>query len=167
MAVTPANVKYGIAKISIGTAGQSSTMTDCGYTEDGVEISFSPEVSEIEVDEAYMPLDVVMMKQVITVKATLAETTAGNLKAAIAGIDSGATALAGSAVYKYALKVDVCPTNRDQTTTMSFTFLNGYSTSTTLAYKKGDKWLAPLEYKAIGDITGAAIAYPACDINPA
>lgn len=165
MAVTPANVKYGIAKISIGTAG-SAPSTDVGYTEDGVEISFAPEVSEIKVDEAMMPLYVVPMEQVITVKATLAETTNANLLAAIAGIKSDGAALADTAIYRYSLKVEICPTDRAQTATMSFTFLNGYSTSTTLTYKKGEKWMCPLEYKVLAYDNSGTLAYPVSDIVP-
>ena len=88
MAVTVANIVVGEATIQLGTnanATSISTMnafTDVGATSNGVEISWEPEVVDIEVDQFGDAAKLIQSKVKVMLKTTLAEGTLTNLTTA-------------------------------------------------------------------------------------
>jgi len=86
--VTVANIVVGEAELKIGTSNTSMTLNDfdaltsVGGTQNGVEISWEPDMVDIEVDQYGDAAKVIQSKVKVMVKTTLAEATLNNLAAA-------------------------------------------------------------------------------------
>lgn len=86
--VTTANIVVGEAEVKVGTSNTSMTnsdfdsLTSVGGTQGGVEISWEPDMVDIEVDQYGDAAKVIQSKVKVMVKTTLAEATLNNLAVA-------------------------------------------------------------------------------------
>ena len=80
MAITNTNIVVGEATVGIGEAGTSfGAVTDVGATIDGVELSWEPDMVDIEVDQFGDAAKVIQSRVKVMMKTTLAEATLRNL----------------------------------------------------------------------------------------
>lgn len=85
MAVTTSNIVVGEATVKTGTSNITMTnaafdsLTDVGATTGGVEISWEPDMVDIEIDQYGDAAKVIQSKVKVIVKTTLAEATLNNL----------------------------------------------------------------------------------------
>ena len=78
--ITTTNIVVGEATVEIGEAGTSfSGLTDVGATIDGVELSWEPDMVDIEVDQFGDAAKVIQSRVKVMMKTTLAEATLRNL----------------------------------------------------------------------------------------
>jgi hypothetical protein len=85
MAVTVSNIVVGEATVKTGNSNTSMTnadfdsLTDVGATSGGVEISWEPDMVDIEIDQYGDAAKVIQSRVKVMVKTTLAESTLNNL----------------------------------------------------------------------------------------
>lgn len=88
MAVTISNILVGEAQVKTGTSNTTMTLnqfdalTDVGATTGGVEISWEPDMVDIEIDQYGDAAKVIQSKVKVMVKTTLSEGTLNNLATA-------------------------------------------------------------------------------------
>jgi len=88
MAVSVSNIVVGEAVIKTGASNTTMTnadfdsLTDVGATNGGVEISWEPDMVDIEIDQYGDAAKVIQSKVKVMVKTTLAEATLNNLATA-------------------------------------------------------------------------------------
>jgi hypothetical protein len=88
MAVSVSNIVVGEATIKTGASNTAMTnadfdsLTDVGATNGGVEISWEPDMVDIEIDQYGDAAKVIQSKVKVMVKTTLAEATLNNLATA-------------------------------------------------------------------------------------
>lgn len=88
MAVTTSNIVVGEATVKTGVSNTTMTnsdfdsLTDVGATQGGVEISWEPDMVDIEIDQYGDAAKVIQSKVKVMVKTTLAEGTLNNLATA-------------------------------------------------------------------------------------
>lgn len=88
MAVSVSNIVVGEAVVKTGVSNTSMTnadfdaLTDVGATNGGVEISWEPDMVDIEIDQYGDAAKVIQSKVKVMVKTTLAEATLNNLATA-------------------------------------------------------------------------------------
>lgn len=88
MAVTISNILVGEATVKTGTSNTTMTLnqfdalTDVGATTGGVEISWEPDMVDIEIDQYGDAAKVIQSKVKVMVKTTLSEGTLNNLATA-------------------------------------------------------------------------------------
>ena len=109
--VTSANVLVGSARLLVAVLGTAlPTVTpatgaltwveawkEVGATEKGTDISYTPSVGDIKVDESPAPIGKILTTEKAIISATLAEATLTNLQRAISA-STLTTVVAGSAV---------------------------------------------------------------------
>jgi hypothetical protein len=85
MAVNTANIVVGEADVKVGASNTSMTnsdfdnLADVGATQNGVEISWEPDMVDIEVDQFGDAAKVIQSRVKVMLKTTLAEATLNNL----------------------------------------------------------------------------------------
>lgn len=85
MAVTTANIVVGEAAVKVGASNITMTnsdfdaLSDIGATQGGVEISWEPDMVDIEIDQYGDAAKVIQSKVKVMLKTTLAEATLNNL----------------------------------------------------------------------------------------
>jgi len=85
MAVNVANIVVGEATLKLGTNANATTIAamdnfaDIGATQNGVEISWEPDIVDIEIDQFGDAAKLIQSKVKVMVKTTLAESTLNNL----------------------------------------------------------------------------------------
>jgi hypothetical protein len=85
MAVNVSNIVVGEATLKLGDSANATSITamdsfsDLGATQNGVEISWEPDMVDIEIDQYGDAARIVQSKVKVTVKTTLAEATLNNL----------------------------------------------------------------------------------------
>ena len=80
MAITTANIVVGEATVEIGEEGTAfASLTDVGATMEGVELSWEPDMVDIEVDQFGDAAKVIQSRVKVMIKTTLAEATLTNL----------------------------------------------------------------------------------------
>ena len=80
MAITTSNIVVGEATVAIGEAGVAfASLVDVGATIDGVELSWEPDMVDIEVDQFGDAAKVIQSRVKVMMKTTLAEATLQNL----------------------------------------------------------------------------------------
>lgn len=88
MAVTVSNIVVGEATVKTGNSNTTMTnadfdsLTDIGATSGGVEISWEPDMVDIEIDQYGDAAKVIQSRVKVMVKTTLAEATLNNLATA-------------------------------------------------------------------------------------
>lgn len=96
MAVTFANITVGAGTLLVGNNAAGTPTYDVGATQDGVAISWEPDMVDIEVDQFGDAARVILSKVKVMVKTTLAENSLTNL--ALAWSYAGVTG-AGDSAY--------------------------------------------------------------------
>jgi hypothetical protein len=85
MAVNVSNIVVGEATIKLGDSANATTISamdgfaDLGATQNGVEISWEPDMVDIEIDQYGDAARIVQSKVKVMVKTTMAEATLNNL----------------------------------------------------------------------------------------
>ena len=85
MAVNVSNIVVGEATIKVGDSANATTInamdsfTDLGATQNGVEISWEPDMVDLEIDQFGDAARIIQSKVKVTVKTTMAEATLNNL----------------------------------------------------------------------------------------
>jgi len=85
MAVNVSNIVVGEATLKLGDSANATTISamdgfsDLGATQNGVEISWEPDMVDIEIDQYGDAARIVQSKVKVMVKTTLAEATLNNL----------------------------------------------------------------------------------------
>jgi hypothetical protein len=85
MTVNVANIVVGEASIKLGPSANATTIAamdnfaDVGATQNGVEISWEPDIVDIEIDQYGDAAKLIQSKVKVMVKTTLAEATLNNL----------------------------------------------------------------------------------------
>lgn len=79
MAVTFANIMVGEGTLLIGNNSGGAATNDVGSTQEGVAISWEPDMVDIEVDQFGDAARVIQARVKVNVKTTLAENTMANL----------------------------------------------------------------------------------------
>ena len=162
MANVVGNVLVGVGKLyyhtTPGTASASVT-TEFGYTEDGVTLEYSASISDIDVEEETFSIKRAITKEEFIITCNLAETRLANLQNAMAGaLTGGANVvdLGGGALQDMALKfVGTAPSGF---TTRTFYVPYAHPTGTVgMPYKKGDKTLIPVQFKAYKGAAGDVV----------
>lgn len=88
MAVTTSNIVVGEASVKTGVSNITMTnsdfdsLTDVGATQGGLEISWEPDMVDIEIDQYGDAAKVIQSKVKVMIKTTLAEGTLNNLATA-------------------------------------------------------------------------------------
>lgn len=88
MAVNVANIVVGEATIKLGPSANATSIAamdnfaDVGATQNGVEISWEPDIVDIEIDQYGDAAKLIQSKVKVMVKTTLAEATLNNLAVA-------------------------------------------------------------------------------------
>jgi hypothetical protein len=88
MAVNVSNIVVGEATLKLGDSANATTITamdafkDLGATQNGVEISWEPDMVDIEIDQYGDAARIVQSKVKVMVKTTMAEATLNNLAVA-------------------------------------------------------------------------------------
>ena len=98
MAVTTSNIVVGEATVKTGVSNITMTnsdfdsLTDVGATQGGLEISWEPDMVDIEIDQYGDAAKVIQSKVKVMIKTTLAEGTLNNLATAWSydNVDGGA-----------------------------------------------------------------------------
>lgn len=86
--VNTANIVVGEAEVKVGASNTSMTnsdfdsLTSVGATQEGVEISWEPDMVDIEVDQYGDAAKVIQSRVKVMLKTTLAEATLNNLAVA-------------------------------------------------------------------------------------
>ena len=80
MAVNTANIVVGEATVALGEAGTAfGALTDVGATIDGVELSWEPDMVDVEIDQFGDAAKVIQSRVKVMLKTTFAEATFTNL----------------------------------------------------------------------------------------
>lgn len=103
--ITSANVLYGSARLLIAPLGTAlptvattgaitwpAAWKECGATDKGTELQYSPSYTDVKVDESASPIGKILTTEKITISTALAEMTMTNLANAIAATTMTATA---------------------------------------------------------------------------
>lgn len=134
-----------------------------GYTDDGVEITYSPTYKDIEVDEELSPVQVILVKESATIMAKLAEATILNMNRAIsASLYSSSSAAAndiirldfGSGVSEEVMVGFEGPAPGSTGLTRVFIAYRAKSVASVgQKYSRQDKVILPLELRILADST--------------
>lgn len=144
-------VTYAIEPGDTATAALrlSAPSTEIGYTEDGVDMTYTADEADIEVEEETFPIDRVITKETVEVTCNMAESSLYNMDVAMAGsLLSGSILKLGAGTNK---KLELILTG-----TNPAGFLRQISMPSCTAtgavgmpYKKGEKTVVPVTFQAL------------------
>lgn len=136
----------------------SSAFTEVGYTEDGVTMEYAAEQSDIIVHEETFPIGSALTSESLSITCNMAEASLVNMNNAMAGaVLSGSKITLGAGVNK-TMNLKVEGTNPAGFLRAIHIPLAIASGTVGMSYKKGDKTIVPVTFKALkGD-------NPACTI---
>ncbi len=144
------NVAYTIEPGGTAPAmSLSSPYREIGYTEDGVNLTYTAEEVDIEVEEETVPIGRVITKETIEVTCNMAENTLANMTLAMAGaVLSGNILTIGSGVNKTLnLKIEgVTPEGFLRAIQIQKCTAMG---AVGQSYKKGEKTVLPVTFQAL------------------
>ncbi len=161
MATVVANVLVGTGTLyyhtTPGTAVGSVT-TEFGYTQDGVTIEYTADVTDIEVEEETFPIKRVITKETVMITCNLSENLLANLENAMAGAltgGAGVVDLGAGAMRTMALKfVGAAPAGTDRTIYIPYANPTGV---VGMSYKKGEETIIPVSFQAYQGVSGADV----------
>jgi hypothetical protein len=155
MAKTKSNVLVGVAalyyKWPIG-----DSYIEVGYTEDGVQMEYSADLADVEVEEETFPIQRVITKETLTIQANMAESSLINIDKAIAGSKLVGNFLTiGDGINKeMSVKlVGKNPAGYDRTIEIPLATASG---NVGMSYRKGAKTVVPVTFAALKPCSGAA-----------
>lgn len=136
----------------------SSPYTEVGYTEDGVTLTYTPTMSDIDVEEETFSIDRALTKEVLEVTCNMAESSLYNIDKAMAGsILSGSIIRLGDGVNKTMnLKIEgLNPAGYKRAIQIPKATATG---NVAIPYKKGTKTIVPVTFQALkGDSDAVTI----------
>jgi len=127
----------------------SSAFTEVGYTEDGVNMEYAAEETDIMVHEETFPIDSAITKESITITCNMAEASLVNMNNAMAGaVLSGTKITLGDGVNKTMnLKIEgTNPAGYLRAIQVPKAVASG---TVGMSYKKGEKTIIPVSFKAL------------------
>jgi stage V sporulation protein SpoVS len=160
MAKTAANVLVGVATLYYGAAGAAvgAITTEVGYTEDGVTIEYTPDVTDISVEEETVPIKRVIIKEEISITCNIAESSLNNIEKALAGASRAddVITLGGGVIQEIGIKiVGDSPAGADKRT-IYCPYVNPVGT-VGMSYKKGNKTIVPVTFKPFKNAVDATV----------
>ncbi len=154
MAKTIANVLVGVAtlefKYPIGGA-----YLEVGYTEDGVNLEYTADGADVEVEEETFPIDRVITKETLAVACNMAESSLANMNQAIAGavLAGNVLTIGGGSNKQMSIRiVGKNPAGFNRTVEIPLATAVG---AVGMSYKKGTKTVVPVTFQALkgaGDV---------------
>jgi len=126
-----------------------SPYTEVGYTEDGVNMEYAAEETDIMVHEETFPIDSAITKESITITCNMAEASLVNMNNAMAGaVLSGTKITLGDGVNKTMnLKIEgTNPAGYLRAIQVPKAVASG---TVGMSYKKGEKTIIPISFKAL------------------
>ena len=152
-----ANVLVGVAILSVKYP-VGGEYVECGYTEDGAVMEYSPDIADIEVAEETFPIARVITKEDVSITANLLEATLDNMNKAFAGsilttdsLTEDVITIGGGVIKQLGVKlVGKTPAGKDRTIEMPLATAVG---AVAIPYKKGEKTVIPVKF---GALKGAA-----------
>jgi hypothetical protein len=177
MAVTVSNIIVGEATVSVGDAVGS--VEDIGATQDGVELSWEPDMVDIEVDQFGDAAKVIQSMVKVMLKTTLAEATLRNLARAwgyddTAGGDDIKVAQDGADTNTFMFGIEnVYPHEKAVVTvgnapgsTASATKTRTYTTKRAISYaasshsmKRAEATVFPVEFRILPSVADTGYEY--------
>jgi len=148
MAKTIANVLVGVAMIEVKYPVGGSYV-ELGYTEDGVQVEYSNEQSDIHVEEETMILQSVITSENIAINCNVAESSLYNIDKAIAGSKYAGNILTiGDGLIKeMSLKVTgKNPAGYNRTIECPLCVADG---TVTISHRKGEKQIVACRFKVL------------------
>jgi len=155
-----ADVIVGVGALYYDVAGAPIPGILFGYTEDGVTIEYSADVADIEVEEETFAINRVITKEEVTITCNLAENLLANLRVALPGASGVAPIinLGAGAMQTLSLRfVGGAPVTGGLTIRTIYAQFAHPIGPVGMAYKKGEKTLIPVAFKAY---QGEAGGYP-------
>ena len=156
---TIAKVVEGSAIIYTGAADAYAT-TAIGYTEDGVLITYTPEVTDIEVNEETFPIGGSLVKEEVAVALSFAESEMANMNLAMSGADDGTAntiKLGGGVLNEISVVIEAdAPGGTAGKRLIIIPKVHAVGAVGT-PYKKGEKNLIPAEFRAKKPTTGRTV----------
>ena len=143
-----ANVLVGAAVLSVKYP-VSGTYAECGFTEDGIVMEYSPDVTDIEVAEETFPIARVLTKETLSITANLAEATLDNMNKAFAGsaLSGQVITIGGGVIKEIGVKlVGKNPAGYSRTIELPLATAVG---AVAMPYKKGEKTVVPVKFEAL------------------
>ena len=127
----------------------SSPFTDIGYTEDGVTFTYTPTEEDIRVEEETVRIGAALTEEVVEVTCNMAESSLANIGNAISGsVLSGSILTVGAGVLK-TLNLRIDGTNPAGFKRQIFIPKASAIGAVGMSYKKGEKTIIPVTFKAI------------------
>lgn len=127
----------------------SSPFTEVGYTEDGVNLEYTADTADIEVEEETFPIDRVITKETVAITCNMAESSLFNIDKAMAGaVLVGSILTLGDGVNK-TMNLRIQGTNPAGFTREIFVPLATATGAVGMGYKKGEKTIVPVTFQAL------------------
>jgi len=174
MAVTFTNILVGEGTLSVGTA--IGNVVDVGATQDGVEISWEPDMVDIEIDQYGDAARVVQSMTKVSVRTTVAEGTLENLRvswgypsSAVAG---GVFSVGLHGVYpeEHVIQIVGNAPGSTATVTNSRTYVCNRAiqySSSGHSLKRSENVAIPLDFRILPDATQTGAEYGTItDVTP-
>ena len=150
---TISNVMVGVATLEFGDEGGVGAFTLVGYTEDGVNLEYTADTSDIEVEEETFPIARPITKETLAVTCNMAESSLANMDAAIAGsvlaapqITIGKIVGGGVQKEKAIRIVGTNPAGTPRTILIASATATG---TVGMQYRKGEKTIVPVTFQAL------------------
>ncbi len=165
------NILVGVGKVEVsptaGTAFDSSTFTDVGFTVNGLDVSWEPDIVDIMVDQLGDAAKLVENKTKLVIKTTLAEATLDNLAIAWGYPDGNVT---GTTTKVFSLGVFATGIVTERSFRFTGKSPDGHdrvyvcrrvcSVSTSAhSYKRAEATLYPVEFRVLPDATQTGSEY--------
>ncbi len=127
----------------------SAPYTEVGYTEDGVDMTYTADETDIEVEEETYPIDRVIIKETTEVTCNMAESSLYNIDKAMAGsLLSGSILKLGAGTNKkITLRLNgINPAGFTRSILIPSCTATG---AVGMPYKKGEKTVVPVTFQAL------------------
>jgi len=135
----------------------SAPFTEVGYTADGVTVTYTADEADIDVEEETFSIDRVITKEVAEVTCNMAESSLFNIDKAMAGsvLSGGILKLGGGVNKKITLQIRATnPADFIRAILIPSCTAVG---AVGMAYKKGDKTVVPVTFRALKTTGHAAV----------
>lgn len=138
----------------------SSPYVDFGYTEDGIMVNYTAEVSPINVDEETYPVGLSLDSEETEITCNLAESSLFNIAAAMAGASlSGNVLRLGGGVLKE-MNIRITGLNPEGTFQRAYYFPRVAAVGgVTMALKRAEKTVFPITLRCIKPADGGDVGY--------
>jgi len=160
MAKTKTNVMVGVATLSFKWPIGGSYV-EVGYTVDGVDMEYSADTADVEVEEETFPIQRVITKEGIVIKCNMAESSLVNIDKAMAGskLFGNTLSVGDGQIKEMSIRiVGKNPAGFNRTLEVPLATATG---SVGMSYRKGTKTVVPVSFAALK--SSSAPAYSIVD----